>query len=231
MKRLLGGFVRQSPAMVVAMLALFVALSGTAVATTSVLITGRQIKNNSITGLDVKNRSLRPIDFRGSLRGPRGLQGAKGDKGDSGATGSALLTGQATSLPIASGPGITQFRRAGVNGVGAAAVSVQEAASLVPGRNLVARNLTARVLADVPSNASVRIELLQSPPGTFGESVPSQLGCTIAGTDATTDLACTAPGPMTLTAGSTIFMRIIVAGGMSPNNPQRAFWGITVEPA
>jgi hypothetical protein len=37
--------------MVVAMLALLVALSGTAVATTSVLITGKQIKNGSITGL------------------------------------------------------------------------------------------------------------------------------------------------------------------------------------
>jgi hypothetical protein len=217
--------------MVVAMLALFVALSGTAVATTSVLITGRQIKNNSITGLDVKNRSLRPIDFRGSVRGPQGLQGPKGEKGDSGATGSALLTGQAASLPIASGPGSSQFRRAGVNGVGAAAVSVQEAASLVPGRNLVARNLTARVFADVPSNGSVRIELLQAPPGSFSESTPSQLGCTIAGTDAATDLACTAPGPMALAAGSTIFMRIIVVGGTSANNPQRAYWGITVEPA
>jgi hypothetical protein len=67
--------------MVVAMIALFVALSGTAVATTSVLITGRQIKNNSITGLDVRNRSLRPIDFRGSVRGPRGLRGLPGPAG------------------------------------------------------------------------------------------------------------------------------------------------------
>jgi hypothetical protein len=76
-----------SPAIVVASIALFVALTGTAVATTSALITGRQIANGSITGLDVKNRSLRPIDFRGSVRGPRGLQGIKGDKGDAGAQG------------------------------------------------------------------------------------------------------------------------------------------------
>jgi hypothetical protein len=40
--------------MMVAMLALFVALSGTAVATTSALITGNQIKNGSITGLDIR---------------------------------------------------------------------------------------------------------------------------------------------------------------------------------
>jgi hypothetical protein len=69
------------------------------VATTSALITGRQIANNSITGADVRNRSLRPIDFRGSVRGPRGLRGlpgapgaagaagAKGDKGDKGDQG------------------------------------------------------------------------------------------------------------------------------------------------
>jgi hypothetical protein len=42
----------------VAMLALFVALTGTAVATTSALITGKQIKNGSITGLDIKNKSV-----------------------------------------------------------------------------------------------------------------------------------------------------------------------------
>ena len=91
--------------MIVAMLALFVALTGTAVATTSALITGAQIKNSSITGADVKNRSLRPIDFRGSVRGPRGLPGlpgatgaagaagaagAKGDKGDTGEAGDAV---------------------------------------------------------------------------------------------------------------------------------------------
>ena len=90
---------RVSPAFVVAMVALFVALTGTAVATTSALITGNQIKNGSITGLDVKNKSLTARDFRGSVRGPRGFTGAagakgdngekgdKGDKGDTGATG------------------------------------------------------------------------------------------------------------------------------------------------
>jgi hypothetical protein len=189
-----------------------------------------QLKRGAVTSLKVKDRSLLARDFRrGQL--PRGAKGDKGDTGASGATGSALLTGQATSLPIAPGPGNTQFRRAGVNGVTPAAASPQEVASLVPGRNLVARNLTARIFADVPSNGSVRIELLQAPPGTFGESSPSTLGCTIAGTDAVNDLACTAPGPMALTAGSTIFMRIVIAGGTSANNPQRAYWGITVEPA
>jgi hypothetical protein len=79
--------------MIVAMLALFVALTGTAVATTSALITGRQIKDGSITGLDVKNKSLTAEDIRGQLRGLRGLRGAKGDKGDPGAAGAPGTAG------------------------------------------------------------------------------------------------------------------------------------------
>lgn len=93
MKRLLTRFMRQSPAMVVAMVALFAALSGTAVATTSALITGNQIKNNSITGADVKNKSLTPRDFRGSVRGPRGLRGLTGATGATGAPGATGATG------------------------------------------------------------------------------------------------------------------------------------------
>jgi hypothetical protein len=118
--------------LVVAMIALFVALTGTAVATTSALITGNQIKNNSITGLDVRNRSLRPIDFRGSVRGPRGLRGltgatgatgapgaagAKGDKGDKGDPGTPAAkyfarveySGTTASVPYGT-PGVTAVR-------------------------------------------------------------------------------------------------------------------------
>jgi hypothetical protein len=87
MKKVVVRFVRQSPAMVVAMIALFVALTGTAVATTSALITGAQIKNSSITGLDVKNKSLTAKDFKGSLRGARGPAGPAGPQGAQGAQG------------------------------------------------------------------------------------------------------------------------------------------------
>jgi hypothetical protein len=80
-------FTIPTSAMVVAMVALFVALTGTAVATTSALVTGAQIKNASITGADVKDKSLTPRDFRGSVRGVRGLTGPAGPQGAAGAPG------------------------------------------------------------------------------------------------------------------------------------------------
>lgn len=85
-KTLITRFGRQSPAIVIATLALFVALGGTAVAA-GTLITGTQIKNSSITGVDVKNKSLTSRDFRGSVRGPRGLTGPAGPAGPQGLAG------------------------------------------------------------------------------------------------------------------------------------------------
>lgn len=79
--------------MIIGMLALFVALTGTAVATTSALITGAQIKNNSITGADIKNKSVPANKLKGNFRGARGAAGSpgpvgpQGPKGDTGPAG------------------------------------------------------------------------------------------------------------------------------------------------
>jgi hypothetical protein len=99
-------FRRTSPATVVAMLALFAALTGTAVATSSTLITGKQIKDSSITSADVKNRSLTPRDFRGSVQGPRGLTGPAGSLGPQGPQGPQGPAGSqgATGIPGPQGP-------------------------------------------------------------------------------------------------------------------------------
>ena len=76
---------------ITSLLALFVALGGTA--TAAMLITGKNVKDSSLTGADIKNRSLTGKDVRkrsllannfknGQLpRGPQGLQGPKGDTG------------------------------------------------------------------------------------------------------------------------------------------------------
>lgn len=57
------------------------------------LITGAQIKNNTVTGKDVKNKSLTKKDFRGSARGLRGFQGPQGPQGPKGDTGPQGLQG------------------------------------------------------------------------------------------------------------------------------------------
>ena len=85
-----------SPATMIALTALFVASTGTAVG--AAIITGANVKNGSLTGLDVrngsltsldvKNRSLLPVDFKGKLpAGPAGPQGAQGPPGPAGAAG------------------------------------------------------------------------------------------------------------------------------------------------
>jgi hypothetical protein len=78
---------RPSPGIIVACIALVVACTGTATAAT--LITGAQIKNNSLTTKDVKNKSLRAKDFKPAdlPRGPAGAQGATGPRGPQGAQG------------------------------------------------------------------------------------------------------------------------------------------------
>jgi hypothetical protein len=105
--------------LVLALLALFVALGGTAVGESAMtaaneLITGKQIKNKSVTSADIKDNSLRRSDIRagavtsdevadGSLRaadfqagqlpagerGPSGQTGAAGPQGPKGEIGAA----------------------------------------------------------------------------------------------------------------------------------------------
>jgi hypothetical protein len=94
MRQLIARRLRMSPAFVVAVIALFVSLSGAAVATTSALISGVNIKNGTITGADVKDKSLRPADFRGSVRGPAGAAGPAGPQGQKGDAGAAGAKGE-----------------------------------------------------------------------------------------------------------------------------------------
>jgi hypothetical protein len=77
---------RPSPAMLVAVAALFVALGGTA--TAALVITGRNVRNGSLSGHDIKNgtirggdvrnNSLTAHDIRGRLQGPAGTAKAYG---------------------------------------------------------------------------------------------------------------------------------------------------------
>lgn len=96
---------RPSPALVVAVLALVVAMSGTSYAVTQLprnsvgatqlkrnAVTAQKIASNAVTGAKVEDGSLTAADFAAGtlLRGPKGdtgATGATGPKGDTGATG------------------------------------------------------------------------------------------------------------------------------------------------
>lgn len=87
---------RLSYANVTATLALFLALGGTA--TAALVITGKQVKNESLTTSDIRNGTLLARDFRrGQLKagptGPAGPAGAAGAPGAAGAVGPAGPTG------------------------------------------------------------------------------------------------------------------------------------------
>ena len=92
-----------SPAMVVALIALFVALTGTGYAVTQLpknSVGTAQLKNNAVTTVKVKNGTLVKADFRaGQLTpGPKGDPGPKGEQGPQGeqglpGTGAALAFG------------------------------------------------------------------------------------------------------------------------------------------
>jgi len=85
-----------SPAMVVALIALFVALGGTTYAATSLprqSVGTAQLKNGAVTGTKINKRTLRalkakpgPPGIQGQ-QGPQGPQGVQGPKGDTGLQG------------------------------------------------------------------------------------------------------------------------------------------------
>lgn len=109
---------RLTYANVAATLALFFALTGTAVGGATLLLTGADIKNHSLSGVDIKNgsvgiRTLTPAAVR-RLRGARGPAGASGPQGQQGNPGPAGPQGPA-GAPGAPGAGVTTSTTTGPN--------------------------------------------------------------------------------------------------------------------
>ncbi|HYH52939.1 MAG TPA: collagen-like protein [Solirubrobacterales bacterium] len=76
-----------SPATVLASIAVFAVLAGSATAATS-LINGSEIKKGTITGKQIKNKSLAVKDLsKAAVKKLRGATGARGETGARGATG------------------------------------------------------------------------------------------------------------------------------------------------
>ena len=86
---------RPSPALVVSVIALIVALGGTSYAAIKLpanSVGTKQIKKDAVTTAKVKDGSLQMADFRAGQI-PAGAAGATGPKGDTGATGATGAAG------------------------------------------------------------------------------------------------------------------------------------------
>jgi hypothetical protein len=110
---------RLTYANVVATLALFLALGGSAVAGAQVVFTGANVKNRSLTGVDIKKgslgiqtlspgarRQLRGLRGIAGPAGPAGPQGPAGPKGDTGATGPQGPAGTQGAAGSQGSPGV-----------------------------------------------------------------------------------------------------------------------------
>src|SRR4051794_94524 len=87
-----------SPAMVVAVVALVVSLSGAAFA--AFVITGKKIKNGTVTGRDIRNHSLSGTDVRRD-----GLGGGSIKESSLGAVPISFLTAGAARFAVVNGAG------------------------------------------------------------------------------------------------------------------------------
>lgn len=94
-----------SPSMVVALIAVSIALTGSATAAKR-WITGADIKNESITGADIKNGSITMADLAPATRralskvGPRGSRGSVGPSGPQGPAGPQGTQGPSGSIDL-----------------------------------------------------------------------------------------------------------------------------------
>jgi hypothetical protein len=146
---------------VVAYLALFAALGGSAYA--AVTVTGKDIKNGTITGKDVKNRSLPKSKLSpralSSLTGERGPAGPQGERGAQGAPGE-----QGPAGPIG------ETGQQGPSGVSGYEIRVSQGMSIPKGQTYgdqvnctSGKSVLGGGVANYPSNAPARV--VSSAPG------------------------------------------------------------------
>jgi hypothetical protein len=86
-----------SPAMVVAVVALIMSLGGSAYA---LVVTGKQIRNNTVTGKDIRNRSLTGREFRRDKLGGRSIR-----ESSLGPVGTALVAHGGARYAVVNGSG------------------------------------------------------------------------------------------------------------------------------
>jgi hypothetical protein len=144
---------RPSPAMTVALLALFVAMGGTGYAALKFpknSVGAKQIKSNAVRSGEVKNRSLLKQDFKaGQLpRGPRGVRGLQGSPGAP-ATRLWVVMNADGTIARRSSPSITLDAAASDPNVGDYSVNF--------GRNISACVPAATITGNLPSSGEIAL--------------------------------------------------------------------------
>ena len=215
-----------SPALAVALLALFVALGGTgyaAVALQKNSVGTKQLRNgavknskiaaNAVTGSKVRQRSLSAGDFRvGSLpQGPRGERGERGPEGPRGAAGSPALgavLGRGVNVPAT--PSFLA-----PSGQLAADANENNVSSFTPNATMTASNL-AVTLSVAPGLADSRTFTLRV------GNANTALTCTVPGGTVT----CTSTGSVTIPGASLISIGSTSTGAPLPTDV-RFGWSAT----
>jgi Collagen triple helix repeat (20 copies) len=86
---------RVTPSMVISIIALFVALGGTAIAARGALIGSKQIADHSIRLVDLNSSAVKALRGQRGPAGPAGANGAAGPQGPAGPAGAAGPQGPA----------------------------------------------------------------------------------------------------------------------------------------
>lgn len=201
------------------------ALAGTAGAAR--LITGKQVKNNSLTGKDIKNRSLKAADLSAKAKaalqgdpGPKGdagAAGAKGDKGDTGAAGPtapAGFLGRANSLATDA----MHFEYGYVNAVGTGSDDPGDRTLVTPNVALKATDLFVKLSAPPGVGASRSFRLRVNGDDTL-------LLCLVTGTDT----SCSGTNELTIPPRSEVSLTTYSGSG-TPADAD-AVYSLTVERA
>lgn len=141
---------RPSPALMISLLALFVALGGTGYA--AIIVTGKNVKNSSLTGKDVKNSSLTGKDVKNSsLTGSDVTESKLGKVPSATTADSATTAGSAGSADTVGGLTLRKvaFRVAG----GTANTTIFSGAGLTITASCLANNVALNATTSVQDSS------------------------------------------------------------------------------
>jgi len=162
------------PALVISLLALFVALGGTSLAAVN-LINGRQIEPHSLPKNRLTQAAIKTLHGARGPKGARGVQGLKGDQGDPGPTAASYAYGYLNAGPYSSYTTLLSLA-GGSDQYGPGKITVDFAARVLAEANITMYGYTASTvpgdcylnLIDSSGNAtqmSQLVEFTQPAPG------------------------------------------------------------------